>query len=106
MTAKTRAPLDRRLAVREKHIALGDEMVAQGKSLFGAAILDDSGSMIGSMRVVDFSSKAELEEWLKKEEPYVYGDVWKELNVVPCRVGPSYEEFLPPKPLMHRAAIR
>ena len=79
----------RRLAVREQHIALGNEMVAKGQMLFGTAILDDSDGMIGSMVVLEFSDRAELDAWLKRE-PYVVGDVWKEINVQPCRVGPSF----------------
>jgi uncharacterized protein YciI len=85
---------DRRLRVRDQHIAVGDEMVRLGKALFGAALLDDAGVMIGSMRVVDWASREELEKWLREEEPYVTGDVWRDVTIRPCRVGPSYEHLL------------
>lgn len=56
--------LDRRLAAREAHIALGDELVAEGHMLFGTAILDDKDRMIGSMIVLEYPSRAELDAWL------------------------------------------
>lgn len=86
---KDEGAAQRRLAVRSQHIALGDEMVAKGQMLFGAAMLDDGGNMIGSMLVLDFEDRADLDAWLKRE-PYVVGDVWKETKIEPCRVGPSF----------------
>lgn len=79
----------RRLAVREQHIALGDRLVAEGKMLFGAAILDADEKMIGSMLVLKFPSRAELDSWLEIE-PYVTGDVWREIEILPVKVGPSF----------------
>ncbi|UGQ14309.1 YciI family protein [Yinghuangia sp. ASG 101] len=87
---KDSGALDRRMRVREAHLGLGDEMVAAGRHLFGTAILDDEGRMIGSMLVVDFASREELDGWLATE-PYVVGDVWREIDVRPCRVGPSFQ---------------
>ena len=65
----------RRLAVRENHPRLGAELVAKGQMLYGAAILDDNGKMIGSMLVLDFPSREELDAWLSVEL-YVTADVW------------------------------
>ncbi|MCF2527334.1 YciI family protein [Yinghuangia soli] len=79
----------RRLAAREAHIELGDEMVAAGRMLFGTAILDDEGRMIGSMLVLDFPSRAELDAWFAVE-PYVTGKVWERVDIRPCAVGPSF----------------
>lgn len=81
--------LDRRLAVREAHIALGDQMRDEGKMLYGAAILNDAEKMIGSVLVCDFASRAELDQWLKVE-PYVTGQVWQTIEIKPCKVGPSF----------------
>ncbi|WP_327121165.1 YciI family protein [Nocardia sp. NBC_01730] len=80
--------LERRTAARDKHIALGDKLAAEGKMLFGTAILDDDGTMIGSMLILEFDSRSELDEWLKVE-PYVTGDVWH-IDIRPVRVGPSF----------------
>ena len=81
--------LDRRLAARQAHIALGDQMVAEGRMLYGGAILDDADKMIGSVLVLDFPSREELDAWLKIE-PYMLGDVWRRVEVQPFRVGPSF----------------
>ena len=57
----------RRLAAREAHLALGDEMAATGHQRFGVAMLDDQGQMIGSVIIVECDSKDELNAWLEKE---------------------------------------
>jgi uncharacterized protein YciI len=81
--------LDRRLAAREAHIALGDQMVAEGRMLYGGAILGEADKMIGSVLILDFLSRDELDAWLKVE-PYMVGDVWRRVEVLPFRVGPSF----------------
>jgi uncharacterized protein YciI len=80
---------ERRLAAREAHLALGDRMRDQGKALFGVAVLDEAEKMVGSVYICDFASRDELDQWLK-EEPYVTGDVWQDIEIKKCRVGPSF----------------
>ena len=77
--------LERRLAVREAHLKLGDEMEASGNRWYGSVLLDDDGKMAGSMAVMDFASEKELQEWLKRE-PYVVGKVWETVEVHKCNV--------------------
>ena len=81
--------MERRLAAREAHLKSGREMFDNGKWLFGAAILDDGGKVIGSMVVCDFPSRKELEEQWLKNDPYVIGDVWKRISVTRAQV-PSF----------------
>jgi uncharacterized protein YciI len=76
---------ERRLAVREAHLKLGDEMEKSGERWYGCAILDDDNKMIGSMAVMEFSSEKGLQNWLKKE-PYVVGKVWETVEVYKCNV--------------------
>jgi uncharacterized protein YciI len=76
---------ERRMAVREAHLKLGDEMEASGERWYGCVILDDNGKMIGSMAVMDFSSEKELHKWLDKE-PYIVGKVWQTIEVHKCNV--------------------
>lgn len=83
--------LERRLAVREQHIKLGDQMRAEDKYLMGVAMLDDDGKMMGSVKVVDFPSKKELDEYLKVE-PYVVNKVWERVEIIPCKVGPTFSK--------------
>ena len=71
--------LKKRLAVRENHIKLGDKLKAEGKVLYGVALLDEKEQMCGSVYIVDFPSKKELDEWLKIE-PYVTEKVWDKIE--------------------------
>ena len=83
--------LDRRMAARDAHLALSDEAVKRGEQLMGAAMLDDAGKMVGSNMVVEFPSRVELDAWLALE-PYVTGKVWEHVEVIPCKVGPSFAQ--------------
>lgn len=72
--------LHRRLAVRADHIALGDKLMASGNMWYGAALLNESGKMKGSMLYMYFDTEDQLQEWLAKE-PYVTGDVWRSIEI-------------------------
>ena len=97
--------LSRRLAVRAAHIELGNKYRDKGNHLYAAAILNDTetlndtaqsntgqnntAQMIGSVMIVEFNSRAELDSWLA-EEPYVTGNVWQKIDIKPCKVAPSF----------------
>lgn len=81
--------LERRLASRKEHIAMGDRMKAAGNYLMGVALLDENEHMIGSVMILDFPSLKELNEWLKVE-PYMVNNVWKKVEILPCKVGPTF----------------
>lgn len=70
----------RRQAAREDHIKKGDELLASGSLWYGAALLHDDGTMKGSMYVVDFPGEEDLQAYLKTE-PYVIGNVWKDITI-------------------------
>ena len=80
------AALDRRMAARGKHFERLPAMVEAGEMLMGGAILDDAGRMVGSTALVDFPDRAALDRWLEVE-PYVTGDVWLNIEVVPFRLA-------------------
>ena len=61
----------------------------RGELLYAVAKLNERGDMIGSVMIVEFPSRARLDEWLKIE-PYVVGKVWERVEVHPCRVGPTF----------------
>jgi uncharacterized protein YciI len=80
--------LARRLAVREAHLKLGKEMHDAGKWLYAAGILNEAGTLVGSMIICDFPSREELEQqWLEKE-PYIIGRVWQKVDVQRVQVAP------------------
>jgi len=79
----------RRMAAREAHLQFGKELYASGQWLFGGALLDDAGRMIGSMIVCEFPSRDEMDkQWLSRE-PYILGDVWRKIDIRRAQV-PSF----------------
>lgn len=78
--------IDRRLAVRDEHLKSVERRFKAGEHLYGAAILNDAGKMVGSMMVVNYPSREDLDRWLK-DEPYVVGGVWQEIKIQPCKVA-------------------
>ena len=76
----------RRQAVRPHHLDGIQPFVDAGNILMGGAILDDDGNMRGSVLLVDFPSRAELDAWID-DDPYVTGGVWREVEVAPFRVA-------------------
>jgi uncharacterized protein len=80
---------ERRLAHRPAHLETIAKLVAEGRIFYGAAILDDSDGMIGTVLVGNFPSRAEMDAWLKVE-PYATGGVWKKIDIQRCRTGPAF----------------
>jgi uncharacterized protein len=78
--------LDRRLKVREEHLEKIEKLKKSGNFVFGGAILDDEGKMIGSMIVYEFPDRQALDERLK-EEPYFTKGVWKKVKIEPFRAA-------------------
>lgn len=70
--------LDKRMAVRPQHLEgmkeLGAHVVCAG------GLLDDAGSMKGSVLVLDFADQSELDAYLASE-PYVIERVWDKIEV-------------------------
>ena len=77
---------ERRLKVRPEHLEKVEILRKTGEFLFGGAILDDNGQMIGSMIVYEFPDRKALDERLK-DEPYIYGKVWEKISIVPFRLA-------------------
>lgn len=75
---------ERRMKVRPTHLEKIEILKKAGEFLFGGAILDDNGQMIGSMIVYEFPDRQALDEKLK-DEPYIYGKVWEKITIVPFR---------------------
>ena len=78
--------LERRLKVREEHLKKINLLKRCGECLFGGAILDDEGKMIGSMIVYDFPDRQSLDERLK-DEPYITAGVWEKIEIKPFRLA-------------------
>ena len=74
----------RRMQQRPAHMDGVRRMKSEGTFLDGGAMLDDEGRMVGSMVLVEFASRAEVDTWLATD-PYVTGQVWEHITVRPFR---------------------
>ena len=70
--------LDRRMEVRPRHFDGMEKM--KEHTLCAGGILDEDGKMIGSMLVMEFQTRKELDEYLANE-PYVVEHVWERIEV-------------------------
>lgn len=88
--------LARRMAAREAHLSGCAAMRESGRLLYAAALLSDDAEqkMVGSMLVMEWPSRAELDAWLK-DEPYVKGEVWKKIEINPCKLAPGFAGLVP-----------
>lgn len=77
---------ERRLKVRGGHLEKIEHLKRTGEFLFGGAILDDNGKMIGSMILYDFPDRQTLDESLKSE-PYMTEGVWEKIEIKPFRLA-------------------
>jgi uncharacterized protein YciI len=78
--------LERRMKAREEHLKKIDILKSRGEFIFGGAILDNSGKMIGSTILYEFPDRAALDEWLKGE-PYINQNVWAKIEIRPFRLA-------------------
>ncbi len=81
--------LERRLNAREAHLNMVDEMIEKGHCLYAVAILDENGNMRGSVIVLEFASRDQLDTWLKVE-PYMVNNVWQKVEIVECKVAAAF----------------
>jgi len=86
---------ERRRAARRAHLENAARLQASGHLLVGGALTNDDGRMIGSACIAQFATRAELDTWLRTD-PYVTGNVWQDIQVMPYRVAPHYD--FPPCP--------
>jgi hypothetical protein len=76
----------RRLKVREEHIENINRLKRTGECLFGGAILNEDGNMIGSMIVYEFPDRQSLDSMLT-EEIYINNGVWEKIEIKPFRMA-------------------
>ena len=75
--------LEKRMAVRPRH--LENISKVKGKVLCAGGLLDEEGKMKGSVMIMDFESKALLDEYLSSE-PYIIEHVWEKVEAEPMNV--------------------
>lgn len=62
--------LERRQRTRPAHLAGIGPLVESGNVLVGGAILSEAGDMVGSMLLVEFPAREDVNAWLA-QDPYV-----------------------------------
>lgn len=87
---------NRRVASRTSHIQYSDFAVQTGEQVIAAALLDKDNNMRGSAMIVEFENVEKLQEWLQYE-PYMTGNVWKDIDIIPCKIAPSFAHVLKTK---------
>lgn len=83
---KDEQALDRRMEARPFHFQKASALKAQGHFITGGAMLNEQGQMCGSMMLVQFESREQLQQWLDTE-PYITAGVWQQVEVHPFRMA-------------------
>jgi uncharacterized protein YciI len=78
--------LERRQRTRPAHLAGIGPLVDAGNVLVGGAILSEAGDMVGSMLLVEFPTREDVDAWLARD-PYVTDGVWRDVEVHPFRTA-------------------
>ena len=78
--------LNRRMNIREKHLARMRVEKAAGRFIIGGAKLNEQGNMHGSMLVVQLENEDAVRDWIN-EDPYTTNNVWEHVEILPFRVA-------------------
>ena len=70
--------LDRRMEVRPRHLE-GIEKIREHVICAGG-LLDDEGKMKGSVLIMEYENREQLDEYLANE-PYIQEKVWEKIEV-------------------------
>ncbi len=78
--------LERRMKSRPDHLEKIKHVKKSGQFLCGGAILNDEGTMTGSMILYEVADRAELDKLLL-DEPYIYDKVWEKIEIRPFQIA-------------------
>ena len=78
--------LERRMKVREAHLAQARRLKKDGHLIEGGALLSPEGKMIGSTLYLRFDTTEELHRYLGND-PYTTGNVWLRTEVYPIKLA-------------------
>lgn len=91
--SKEEGTFERRMSVRQDHLANVLSVKEYGSVICVGGLPDEDGKLIGSYLVMDFESRELLDRYLESE-PYLINDVWKDVSIVPCYVTIKDDEFV------------
>lgn len=79
--------LQRRLSMRNEHLARMQEEKKKDIFIIGGALLSQEETMIGSMILLSLPAEEAVWQWIESDV-YKTGKVWDEITVTPFRVAP------------------
>ena len=85
--------LERRMRVRPDHFANVLRIKEKGHVHCAGGITNEEGQLIGSMLVVSFDTREQLDEYLRTE-PYVVNNVWQDIRIDTCNVAIKDDELI------------
>jgi uncharacterized protein len=75
----------RRMENRSAHLEYLRKLSSEGKLYVASGLLNEDKMLNGSASFFTVDSKDEVEELLK-DEPYVTGNVWETIEIIPCLI--------------------
>ena len=82
---KDKDALSRRMSVRKQHLENMEKLNEEGHVICAGGMTGEDGSMMGSFLVMECDSEDDLNKYLETE-PYMTGDVWKDITIEDCNV--------------------
>jgi uncharacterized protein len=76
---------NRRMEHRSAHLEYLRKLSSEGKLYVASGLLSEDKMLNGSASFFTVGSQDEVEELLK-DEPYVLGDVWETVEIIPCLI--------------------
>ncbi len=89
--------LDRRMAVRDRHLEVITRWARSGRLLMGFPTFRADGSIAGSLMILD-EDEVGVKEYLA-EEPFSREGVWQRYEARPFRLAPLHYQPLPSGPM-------
>ncbi|WKN45031.1 YciI family protein [Tunicatimonas pelagia] len=80
------AALERRMSIREEHLAYARKLYQSGKLIKGGAFLNEDGKMVGSTIIYQADAEAEVQEIIAND-PYKINGVWVDIDVKAIRLA-------------------
>lgn len=86
--------LEKRLAVRPQHLARLEKLANEGRVIVAGAMPKDrddlSAGFYGSTLILDFDSRADLDQWLA-DEPFLKEGIYAHIDVKPFNKALPHE---------------
>lgn len=76
---------ERRMEQRSAHLDYLRKLSSESKMYVAAGLLSEDKKLNGSASFFTVDTKEEVEELLKSE-PYVVGNVWETIEIIPCLI--------------------